>query len=260
MALGVGLCNNGFMHHGNPPLPLQPSLPGVGWGSCPGTEELAGTLVPGAFYGGGKLRPRESKWWAGGCPACPWVSPGWMPSGPVLPFPTPPAPFFTDGDITSGGQWGPRWLVKIGCKTQTGCEVKSMDFLSPSSLMGCGLPGWAVRVDDADLAHGHPGRRGVRGDRGRAGCEHERKEARRGLAPQMPHSSPHREKHLRGRGADGPRWSWGRKLGRGREKMVPLTPFSVNTEVILCVPGLLLRTLHVVMSFILGAIDPLMLV
>lgn len=42
--------------------------------------------------------------------------------------------------------------------------------------------------------------------------------------------------------------------------MVPLTPFSVNTEVILCVPGLLLRTLHVVMSFVLGAIDPLMLV
>ena len=156
----MGLCNNGFMHHGNPPLPLQPSLPGVGWGSCPGTEELAGTLVPGAFYGGGKLRPRESKWWAGGCPACPWVSPGWMLSGSVLPFPTPPAPFFTDGDITSGGQRGPRWLVKIGCKTQTGCEVKSMGFLSPSSLMGCGLPGWAVRVDDADLAHGHPGKRG----------------------------------------------------------------------------------------------------
>ena len=41
-------------------------------------------------------------------------------------------------------------------------------------------------------------RRGVRGDRGWAGCEHERKEAGRGLSPQTPHSSPHREKHLRG--------------------------------------------------------------
>lgn len=26
MALGVGLCNNGFMHHGNAPLPPQPGL------------------------------------------------------------------------------------------------------------------------------------------------------------------------------------------------------------------------------------------
>ena len=42
--------------------------------------------------------------------------------------------------------------------------------------------------------------------------------------------------------------------------MVPLMRFSVHTEVILRVPGLLLRTLHVVMSFVLGTIDPLMLV
>lgn len=49
MALGVGLCNNGFMHHGNLSLPF--TQPPGGWGAvCPGTEKLVGTLVPGAFH------------------------------------------------------------------------------------------------------------------------------------------------------------------------------------------------------------------
>ena len=54
MALGVGLCNNGFMHHGNPALRSVQPPQGVGWGGvgvCPETELLAVQETEGSIPG-----------------------------------------------------------------------------------------------------------------------------------------------------------------------------------------------------------------
>lgn len=75
MALGVGLCNNGFMHHGNPPLPLRTASRGWGlsWnrGSGRGSD-------PWCISQGGETEAQREQ--MAGCrlPSCPWVGPGQM--------------------------------------------------------------------------------------------------------------------------------------------------------------------------------------
>lgn len=120
----MGLCNNGFMHHGNPPLPFSPTQGrgGLSWkrraGRAPG---------PWCILQGRETEAQREQMVVGSCPACPWVSPGWTwptvqacgPPGlwgsPGVP-PFPPLPFCTVGEVTSDVQWGPRWLVILGWK------------------------------------------------------------------------------------------------------------------------------------------------
>ena len=192
MALGVGLCNNGFMHHGNPALRSAQPPQGVGWGGvgvCPETELLAGTLVPGTCFSEGKQAQRQQV--AGWRLPSKAVGVGlWtaVALGQLMHSPPPPPPVLH--------RWGDHFRCPVG--TEVADQIHGL----PKTLLLDGR--WPPRVG-SEAGRGGPGpwaswegRRGACGDRGWPGCECEREEARWGLAPQTRPSFSRREKRVGG--------------------------------------------------------------
>lgn len=205
MALGVGLCNNGFMHHGNPALPS--AQPPQGVGVCPETELLAGTLVPAARFSEGKQAQRQQV--VGRLAAQQGSGRGCRVCGPMDCCGFGPAREFPSSSIPSSAlmqrplMWGPR------------CLVKSMGFPSLYFWVGDGLPGSVVRLGEVGLVHGPPGR----GGEGSAGTEDGRAVSVRGrkLGGALPlrhvPPPPAGRSVWEGRRVDGVRWSWGGRNG-----------------------------------------------
>lgn len=143
MALGVGLCNNGFMHHGNP-ASAQPSSPRGGWGGLRPETELPGrdpwSLVHCPSQGKQAQRQQVAGWQlpskAVGVGL--WTA---VALGQLMHSPPPPPPVLH------------QWRDHFRCPVGTEVAIKSMGFPSRYSPDGRRPPRVGSEVGKVGLVH-----------------------------------------------------------------------------------------------------------